>query len=205
MGVLVTKTIFFDLGGVIVPFDFKRAYPQMAPLLSYPVAEVATRLRATDLVTRFESGIVGPERFVEEVCAVLEMKRIAYEDFCDLWTSVFLADTLIPESLLASLGNRYRLILLSNTNPIHFNMIRANYPLLRHFDDYVLSYEVGALKPAAKIYEEAIARAGCSAEECFFIDDILMNVEAARQHGIDAVQFQTAQQLEGELRGRGLL
>ncbi len=177
----------------------------MAPLLSYPVDEVATRLRSTDLIQRFETGLVSPEQFVEEVCAVLEMKRIAYEEFCDLWTSVFLADTLIPESLIARLGNRYRMMLLSNTNPIHFNMIRANYPLLLHFDDYVLSYEVGALKPSAKIYEDAVARAGCSAEECFFIDDILMNVEAARQAGMDAVQFQGAQQLEEELRVRGML
>jgi FMN phosphatase YigB (HAD superfamily) len=200
----VIKTILFDLGGVIVPFDFKRAYSRMAPLLSYPVAEVAIRLRATDLIQRFETGLVAPERFVEEVCAVLEMKRIAYEEFCDLWTSVFMVETLIPESLVARLGSRYRL-LLSNTNPIHFNMIKENYPLLRHFDDYVLSYEVGALKPSAKIYQEAVARAGCGAQECFFTDDILMNVEAARQHGMDAVQFQTAAQLEEELRVRGLL
>src|SRR5713226_6657503 len=82
------RTILFDLGGVIVPFDFKRAYSRMAPLLNYPVAEVATRLRSTDLIQRFETGGVAPERFVEEVCAVLEMK-IAYEEFCDLWTSVF--------------------------------------------------------------------------------------------------------------------
>jgi len=84
-------------------------------------------------------------------------------------------------------------------------MIRRNYPILRHFDEFVLSYEIGSMKPAAKIYQEAIARSGCAAEECFFTDDILVNVEAAREHGIDAVQFHSADQLENELRLRSLI
>ena len=96
-------------------------------------------------------------------------------------------------------------MILSNTNPIHFHMIRANYPLLRHFDHCVLSYEVGALKPSAKIFQAAVAHAGCDAGECFFTDDLAMNVEAARKHGMDAVQFQSAAQLEEELKARGLL
>ena len=198
------KTIFFDLGNVIIPFDFKRAYSRLQPLCDYPATEIPARMRGTDLVSRFESGQIAAEQFVKEFSAVLEL-RINYDEFCDLWTSVFLPEPLIQDSLLASLGNRYPLMILSNTNPIHFHMIRANYPLLRHFDDCVLSYEVGALKPHAEIYEKAIARAGCDAAECFFTDDLLVNVEAAWKHGMDAVQFQSAAQLEEELRARRLL
>jgi glucose-1-phosphatase len=112
---------------------------------------------------------------------------------------------LIPESLIELLSERYRLLLLSNTNPIHFEMLRDAYPLLRHFDDYVLSYQVGALKPSARIYQEAIARAYCRPEECFFTDDIAAYTDAARQHGIDALQFQSLAQLESELRKRAVL
>jgi len=200
----VIKTIFFDLGGVIVPFDFKRAYARLEALGSCPASEITTRIRSTDLVHRFESGNIASEPFVEELSRVLELK-VTYDEFCDLWTCIFLTDPLLPDRFLADLHTRHRLILLSNTNPIHFEMIRKNYPILRHFDDFVLSYEVGALKPASKIYQDAIDRAACRAEECFFTDDILSNVEAARTHGIDAVQFQSAEQLELELRARGLL
>jgi glucose-1-phosphatase len=200
----VIKTVLFDLGNVIIPFDFKRAYIRLEPLVSYPVAEIAPRLRGTDLVTRFETGQVSPERFVEEFSAILDLK-ITYDEFCDLWTSVFLPEPLVSESLLTALAGRYRLMILSNTNPIHFHMIQANYPLLRHFDRCVLSYEVGAVKPSAKIFGAAIALAGCDAAECFFTDDLAVNVEAARKHGMDAVQFQSAQQLEGEMRARGIL
>jgi glycosyltransferase involved in cell wall biosynthesis len=88
--------------------------------------------------------------------------------------------------MLEGLRKRYRLLLLSNTNAIHFAMIRENYPMLRHFHDFILSYEVKAMKPNPAIYREAVARAGCDAGECFFTDDIRDYVEAARREGLDA-------------------
>jgi len=197
----VIKTILFDLGNVIVPFDFKRAYAKLEPLCNCEAADIPAKIRSTDLVTRFETGRVGPEQFVEELSAVLGLK-IAFAQFCDLWTCIFLPDPLIGEALLESLAGRYRLMLLSNTNPIHFDMVKTNYPLLRHFHDCVLSYETGSLKPSSKIFQAAIQRAQCKPEECFFTDDILINIEAARKHGMDAVQFQSAAQLEDELRAR---
>jgi putative hydrolase of the HAD superfamily len=200
----VIKAILFDLGNVIVPFDFQRAYAKLGPLCTCPVTEITSRLRSTDLVRRYETGRIESRPFVAELSALLGLKT-NYDEFCDLWTSVFFEDTLIPESLIAGLRGRYRLVVLSNTNPIHFSMLKAQYPLLGHFDDFVLSYEVGALKPDAKIYQEAIQRSGCLPGECFFTDDIAINVEAAREHGIDAVQFLSAGQLQEELRARRVL
>jgi len=200
----VIKAILFDLGNVIVPFDFKRAYAKLGPLCSCPVTEITSKLRSTDLVRRFETGQLAAEPFVSELSALLGLKT-TYSEFCDLWTSVFSEDTLVPESLIAGLRGRHRMLVLSNTNPIHFSMLRAQYGLFRHFDDFVLSYEVGAMKPDAQIYQEAIQRAGCRPVECFFTDDIAINVEAARNNGMDAVQFLSAAQIEAELRTRGAL
>ena len=83
-------------------------------------------------------------------------------------------------------------------------MIReVAYPLLRHFHAMVLSHEVGAMKPSPAIYEKAVEVAGCRPEECFFVtDDIPEYVEGARQFGIDAVRFESAEQIEAELRKR---
>jgi glucose-1-phosphatase len=198
------KALIFDLGNVLIPFDFTRAYTRIEPLCHCSVEDIRARLRATGLVHRFETGRIGPEQFVQEFSAALEFK-ISYPEFCRLWSSIFLPEPLIPESLLAALAGRYKLLVLSNTNPIHFEMVHANYSLLRHFDHFVLSHQVGATKPAARIYQEAIAQAGCAAQECFFTDDILLNVEAAREHGMDAVQFQSAKQIESELRMRRAL
>ena len=197
------KTILFDLGNVIIPFDFELAYSRLAQLSGCQPEEVPARIRATGLVAPFERGEIAAEPFVRELSAALRL-NLTHQEFCDWWGSIFLPGTLVSEALLEDLASRYRLLALSNTNPIHFGMVEKAYPLLRHFDDFVLSYQVGAAKPEAKIYREAIARAQCSPEECIFIDDLAVNVEAAREHGMNAFQFVSAEQLDQELRARGL-
>jgi putative hydrolase of the HAD superfamily len=199
----MVKTIIFDLGGVIVPFDFKRAYIRMEGLSPFPATEIPMRLRSTDLVQRFETGRVGADEFVAELSRILELKT-THEGFLEVFNCIFLPGALVPEALLAGLRERYRLLLLSNTNPIHFETIERTYPLLRHFHDRVLSYQVGARKPSARIYEEAVLRAECGADECVFFDDVAAYVEGARAAGIDAVQFQSPEQVEEELRRRGV-
>lgn len=197
------KTIIFDLGKVLVPFDFQRAYDRFAPLSGYSPEQIRDRVRGCDLVTRFESGQVEPEAFAEEFCGMLDA-TVAYDQFCETFNAIFFPDTLIPDSLLKALKQRYRLVLLSNTNAIHWRMLSQHYPLLRHFDEHVLSYRVGALKPDPRIYHEAIRAAECRPGECFYTDDIADYVEAARQQGIDAVQFQSREQIESELKSRGV-
>ena len=197
------KAVIFDLGKVIVPFDIRRGYAALQPHCAYSLEEVPKRIAATDIVHRFESGQISSEDFVQQFSEILGLK-VGYDQFCGLWSSIFLPATLVPETLLEGLRRRYRLLLLSNTNAIHFAMVRENYPMLRHFDDFILSHEVGAMKPDPRIYQAAIERAGCLPEECFFTDDIAPFVEGARRAGIDAVQFESVEQIERELRSRGI-
>jgi putative hydrolase of the HAD superfamily len=197
------KAIIFDLGKVIVPFDFQRGYSRLESLCDVPATEIPARLRPTGLVQRFESGGIEPRDFFKQLSGYLNL-RATYDDFCEIWSSIFLPETLIPESMMAALARDYPLILLSNTNAIHFEMIQAKYPILRHFRHLVLSYKVGAMKPAPLIYQKAIEAAGCRPGECFFTDDIEEYVIGAKQQGIDAVQFQSAAQIREELRARGV-
>jgi putative hydrolase of the HAD superfamily len=199
----MVKAVIFDLGRVIVPFDFRRGYTKLEALCGIPAAEIPKRLSSTDLVQRFESGRIEPRDFVREFSGHLNLET-TYELFCEIWSSVFLPETLVGEDLLRGLARHYRLILLSNTNVIHFEMIRRNYALMRHFHSCVLSYEVGVMKPAPLIYQKAIEAAGCEAAECFFIDDMEVNVKGALSQGMDAVQFQSEAQIADELRRRGV-
>lgn len=197
------KTVIFDLGKVIISFDFKRGYQRLEEFCKYPAAEIPQRIGSTDLVKRFETGLVEPDDFVRQISAILDL-HISYEQFCEIWSSVFLPDPLIPESMLEGISRRYRLLLLSNTNAIHFQMIEKTYPLMRHFHERILSYRVRAMKPSPAIYREAIAQAACRPEECFYADDILEYVDGARREGIDAVQFQSCAQIQRELARRGV-
>jgi putative hydrolase of the HAD superfamily len=197
------RAVIFDLGKVLVYFDFQRGYRALEGLCPYPAAEIPKRIAATDLVQRFETGLVESRDFVAQLSAILDL-RLDYDHFCRIWSCIF-TETLIPDSMLAGLAARYRLVLLSNTNAIHFEVIRRNYaPLLRHFHATVLSYEVKAMKPHPAIFRKALDAAGCRAEECFYTDDIAAYVERARSLGIDAVQFESAAQIERELSARGI-
>ena len=197
------RAIIFDLGKVLIDFDFAAGYRALESRCPYPVEEIRRRIASTRLVERFETGLVEPRDFVRQLGGLLEMET-DYAEFCGVWSSVF-GKTLIPESMLAALAARYRMVLLSNTNAIHYPALCARYRLLEYFEHRVLSYEVKALKPAAKMFERAVEAAGCQPQECFYTDDIGAYTEAARRLGIDAVTFESATQLEAQLRLRGIL
>jgi putative hydrolase of the HAD superfamily len=198
------KAILFDLGRVLIHFDFRRGYRALEGLCPYAAEEIPKRLAGTGLVEQFETGLVEPREFVDEMRRILDL-NVDYDQFRTIWSSIF-TDILVPESMLEGLGRRYRLVLVSNTNALHFEMIRETYGhLLRHFDDLILSYEVRAMKPDPQIFQAAVEVAGCLPQECFYTDDITAYVEGAKRMGIDAVTFESRRQLEGELRGRGIV
>lgn len=198
----VHKAVIFDLGKVLVPFDFMLGYRELERHCPYPVAEIRKRIADTRLVEFLEKGLIAPRDFVAQLSQTLDL-RIGYEEFCRIWSCIFTGQ-LIPDPVLESLAARYRLVLLSNTNEIHFQMIRENYTLLRHFHDLVLSYEVHAMKPEPAIFRVAVEKAGCRPEECFYTDDIASYVEAAKGEGLDAVQFESPEQIKREMNARGI-
>jgi putative hydrolase of the HAD superfamily len=198
------KAILFDLGRVLIHFDFRRGYRALEGLCPYTAEQIPQRLAGTGLVERFETGLMEPRDFVAEMSRILEL-RVDYAQFCEIWSCIF-THALLPESMLEGLAQRYRLVLLSNTNALHFEMLRGTYGhLLRHFDELVLSYEVQAMKPRPEIYQAAVERARCLPQECFYTDDIAAYIEGARLLGIDAVQFESREQIEGEMRARGIV
>jgi putative hydrolase of the HAD superfamily len=199
----VHKAVIFDLGRVLVNFDFKRGYRALEGLCPYAAAEIPKRLSTCGLVEQLETGLIEPRDFVTQMSAVLDL-TVDYDRFCQIWNSIF-TETLVPEAMLQGLAARYRLLLLSNTNAIHFDGLRETHSMmLRHFHHLVLSHEVRAMKPQPEIYREAIALAGCRPEECFYTDDMAENVVAARSLGMDAVQFESLAQLQKELKSRGI-
>ena len=195
------KSLIFDLGGVIVPLDFERGYREISSCSPYPPEELRRRLAATDLYVRAETGAIAPDAFYHEMSRLLDLSADEAA-FQRIWCSIFLPNTLIEDELIGLLHKRYRILLLSNTNQIHFEWIRENYPILRHFDDFVVSYKVGHMKPAPEIYREAVRKAGCSPQQCFYTDDVAINVEGARNAGLDAAPFVNCEQLRADLAAR---
>ena len=198
------RSIIFDLGRVLIPFDFQLGYSRMAQRCGLSAEEVRNRLAHTGIVPEFEHGRVESHDFVRQVGDCLGI-TIGYDEFSEIWGAIFLPQTLVPEEFVVALRSKYRMVLLSNTNALHYSMLERRYSILKHFDAYVLSYAVNSMKPEPAIYRAAIAAAQCEPAECFFTDDMGPFVEAALSHGIDAVQFKDFDQLRAELSGRGVV
>lgn len=198
------RTIIFDLGKVLIPFDWQRGYRALAAHNPYPPEEIRARIKATGFFESFERGRIQPEQAAREISELLRLDGLSFAQFRELWSSIFLPETILPDQMLAGLHQTHRLLLLSNTDAIHYGWVVEKYPILRHFDAAVLSFEIGSRKPEPAIYEAAIERAGCAPEEIFFTDDLEANIEGARRMGIDAVTFQSRELLEDELRARGV-
>jgi len=86
---------------------------------------------------------------------------------------------------------------------MRFGFIRERFPEILIFDDYVLSFEVGQIKPHPDIYRVALEKAEAKAEECLFIDDREDNIEGARQQGINSILFMNYNQLAASLKKYG--
>jgi glucose-1-phosphatase len=197
------KALLFDLGKVLIPFEFNRAYRAMEVLSGLETTEIRSRLAATDLFRRFETGQMGTGEFAAEVMRVLGCE-CELTEFSRIWNSIFLPETLVPESAIRDLRSRYRLIIVSNTNQLHFEMLESSYPIFRHFFGYILSYQVRAMKPDPAFYAAALRMAGCLPHECVFIDDLPENVEGAKLAGFDGIVFESFPQLSEEFKLRGI-
>lgn len=198
------RTLIFDLGKVLVHFDFALGYQAFARYSPYGAEDLRARTRAhaSGMIRDFETGLIEPADFHRRMSELLEL-RADYQQFCESWSSIF-TEELLPESLFEALSKRYRLLLLSNTNVLHFGLVQRKYPALRHFDHLILSHEVKSMKPDAGIYRAAIEQAHCAPEECFYTDDIEENIVAGRAFGWDAERFESRAKIEAAMRARGI-
>src|SRR6059036_2878699 len=113
------EVIYFDLGKVIVDFDHSRAVQELLKVSPLSLIEAMAVLSDSELVLEYERGRLSSEEHYRKVCRALQME-VSMEKFRDLWGSMFLPEPLLSETFLLALKKNYRLMLLSNTNELHF-------------------------------------------------------------------------------------
>jgi FMN phosphatase YigB (HAD superfamily) len=176
------KVVVFDLGKVLVDFDYGIAARRLAQCASRPSAEIYGVIYESPLLTRYESAQISSEQFFREAGGAIGF-RGRFEDFSMAFADIF---TAIPEmiGLHAELREAgLPTFILSNTNEIAVHHIRRNFPFFSTFSGHVLSYEHGVMKPAPGIYEVAEKMSRCRDDEILFIDDREENVQGAVSRG----------------------
>ena len=97
-----------------------------------------------------------------------------------------------------------RVGMLSNIDHRYAKLIR-DFGFYGPFEPCLLSYEMELRKPDPKAYELLIKTMNLPAGDIVFIDDKVENVAAAKTIGIDAIVFESLEQLKDELLKRDLL
>jgi putative hydrolase of the HAD superfamily len=199
----VIEVIFFDLGNVILPFSHYQIAEKLSRFSQKKGFQDPERMFSflfdfeNGMINDLDLGRVSPPEFFRSVKRHLGLS-ISFEEFLPIWNDIFIEDQEVSKIIL-SLKERRRLGLLSNTDPLHFNYILSKFPIMRMFDKWILSYEVGFKKPAVQIFQKAIEWASVEPPRILFIDDIKKHVEVAISLGMQGIHFISDSQLKKEL------
>jgi putative hydrolase of the HAD superfamily len=198
------SAVVFDLGQVIVPFDYKY-FVEKVNRHKAGIGEKFLQLYKDNYSTHrdFEKGLISEKYFISRMLEYLDY-TIDEETFCKYWADIFTPDERVI-SLLPLLKENYQLYLISNTNSIHKEYGFGNYEFLKLFDKLILSHEVKFIKPEEEIYREVEKASGFSPEEHIFIDDILEYVDAVKSLGWDGIQYVGYDDLVANLKMRKIL
>lgn len=198
------SVIVFDLGNVLIPFDYNILIKKLDLVKEGSGKHfVDTYFDNYEFHRDFERGKISEKKFIERMLEILN-HSIDGETFCNYFSSIFKQNQEVA-ALLPTLKKNYKLILLSNTNSIHEKYGWEHYEFLKYFDDLILSHKIGAVKPEEKIYCAVEKSSGSPAEEHIFIDDIEEYVNAAKSFGWDGVHFKSYKFLVGDLKLRDII
>ncbi len=185
------------MGNVILPFDHMIPCRTLADMYDLSADEIYRRIFKSGIEWEFEEGKIGGDEFYRKCTEAIGI-RIKFEEFKRICTDIFTENSDVSE-IIRELKPRAELILLSNTNEWHFHHCHDTFKIITEFDKYILSHEVGCLKPNPRIFE-ITKRIALNKDSIIYIDDTPEYIKVARQLGIHALKFTNADGLREKLK-----
>ena len=185
------KAVFFDLGGVIVRTEYQSPRQRLAERLGMEYEDLSRLVFESATAQRATVGELTADEHWAEV--VRRLKRPASET--KAIREEFFAGDIVDRGLVAflrSLRGRVRTGLISNAwNDLRDFIVREKFD--DAFDHMIISAEVGAAKPEARIYQIALDQLGVSPGEAVFVDDFFENIEGCEKVGIQGIHFKDSE------------
>ncbi|MEZ6130177.1 MAG: HAD family phosphatase [Planctomycetaceae bacterium] len=200
---MAIKTCLFDMGNVLVYFSHQKMCRNVASVCGVSEADVTALLLESGLQWQLERGEISEQEFhagFEKSCG----RSINFDALKHAAADIFRLNESIVSLIDELKRGGMRLVLLSNTSVTHLRFIQSNFDILERFDALTTSFEVGALKPDKAIYEDALDKAQCSPEHCFYTDDIEAYVQQARCFGIHAEVYSRTTTTRAALKALGV-
>lgn len=179
---MAPQVVVFDLGKVLVDFDYGIAATNLAALSNMPAAEMQPLLEKSSLLVEFETGAMNRDQFFRRVCDATGFCGDQGE-FNLLFADIFSAIQPMVDFHAHLRKAGVPTYIFSNTNDLAVTHIRARFPFFSNFDGYIYSFEHGAIKPQPKIYEVVERVTGKRGHEICYIDDRLENIETGKAMG----------------------
>lgn len=184
------KNILFDMGGVLINLDRMEAVKAFEALGFADINNYLGDYGQQGAFLALEEGSISVEQFYDRIRT--HIPAATDEQIADAFMQFLRGLPVSKLEMLRKLKAKgYRLMLLSNTNPVMYPRICETYfrqeglTINDYFDDIFLSYELGAIKPDAKIFRMVIERSGVMADETLFIDDSQANLDASVRFGFE--------------------
>jgi putative hydrolase of the HAD superfamily len=202
--ILALRAVVFDYGMVLTGQPDQAAHDAMVRLTGLPVEQFEP-LYWADRHAYDEgklSGLTFWQKFASDSGLALTASQIDELNRYDarMWTTQNPA-MLAWQQQLKQAG--LRTAILSNMGDTVLASIEREFRWIHDFDVLIWSYQHGMAKPAPEIYQLVLSGLGTQPEETLFIDDKLLNVEAARSLGIKAIEFTTIERLRDDLIAGG--
>ena len=195
----------FDMGGVLIDWNprylFRKMFAGDEEHMEYFLSEICPQ----EWNVQQDLGRLIKDGMDERVALFPEYEPYirAYYGRYEETIGGEISGTVEIVSTLYALG--YTLAGLSNWSWETFALMRDRFEFLDWFEVVIVSGDVGLIKPDPAIYHLTMERIGRQPEECLFIDDNQVNVDAARDIGMDALLFESPEQLAEVLQGRKLI
>ncbi len=189
------KNIIFDFGNVLLNIDPARSAKAFTELGIKEGVDFWGSRSSSDLLIGLEKGSITPDEFRKGAMEML-VPGVTPQQVDEAWNALLLDFPPKRVEKLKALKLQYRLLLLSNSNQIHYECFMSRFekeygfPLNDLFEKLWFSHQVGMVKPNQEIFRFVLSDAGLNPAETLFIDDTLVHVEAARKLGINAVHLE---------------
>jgi glucose-1-phosphatase len=197
------RAVIFDIGRVLIRLDVGRAMKDLGSGLSLSPSELWNAIEKDPRWPDWQEGRISPRDWYLHLTRRLGT-TLTFEQFTRVWNLALDPEPMQDNALFEKLAKNYRLALLSNTDSIHVAYMESAYDFFRFFPRRIYSCSVGASKPSALIFSEALRACKVQSNEAVYIDDILAYVEAARNLGMTGIQYQSSDGLENELAQAGV-
>lgn len=181
------RAVFFDLGGVLLRTEFQAPRQQLAERLGMDYDDLVRIVFDSESGYQATLGQISSDEHWDSI--IKRLKRPASE--LEAIRAEFFAGDILDRTLLdylRSLRGRYKTGLISNAwGDLRDYIVREKFD--DAFDSIIISAEVGAAKPEARIFQIALEQLGVSPPEAVFVDDFLINIEGCEKVGMKGIHF----------------